>query len=70
MDKDPARMREGVPDHTEVREDSAPTYLIAANPCVGAGQLRIGMQAGRAIDLLVQDGLVQTVPGRGTFVTR
>jgi GntR family transcriptional regulator len=24
----------------------------------------------RAIDILVKEGLVQTVPGRGTFVTR
>jgi GntR family transcriptional regulator len=34
---------------------------------------RTGLAVGtvrRAIDILVKEGLVQTVPGRGTFVTR
>jgi DNA-binding GntR family transcriptional regulator len=58
-----ARLREQIQDGQITRRLPSITRLTAQTG-LAVGTVR------RAIDILVQEHLVQTVPGRGTFLTR
>jgi GntR family transcriptional regulator len=57
----------------QLREQIESGKIAAQLPSITDLTAQTGLAVGtvrRAIDILVQEGLVQTVPGRGTFVTR
>jgi DNA-binding GntR family transcriptional regulator len=56
-----------------LREQIQRGEISAQLPSITSLTMQTGLAVGtvrRAIDILVTEGLVQTVPGRGTFVTR
>jgi GntR family transcriptional regulator len=56
-----------------LREQIERGEIGAQLPSITSLTTEMGLTVGtvrRAIDILVTEGLVQTVPGRGTFVTR
>ena len=58
-----ARLREQI-QHGQIRSRLPSITTLTAQTGLAVGTVR------RAIDILVQQHLVQTVPGRGTFVAR
>jgi DNA-binding GntR family transcriptional regulator len=67
------------PDHpyrqlaARLRQEIQSGKIAAQLPSISSLTTETGLAVGtvrRAIDILVKEGLVQTVPGRGTFVTR
>jgi GntR family transcriptional regulator len=58
---------------SQLRERIESGEITTQLPSITDLTSRTGLAVGtvrRAIDILVQEGLVQTVPGRGTFVRR
>jgi GntR family transcriptional regulator len=58
---------------TQLREQIERGQISSQLPSITELTAHTGLAVGtvwRAIDILVKEGLVQTVPGRGTFVTR
>jgi DNA-binding GntR family transcriptional regulator len=57
----------------ELREQIERGQIISQLPSITELTGQTGLAVGtvrRAIDILVKEGLIRTVPGRGTFVTR
>ena len=58
---------------TQLREQIGHGQITSQLPSITELTEQTGLAVGtvrRAFDLLVKEGLVQTVPGRGTFVAR